>query len=96
MNVKSVKNTTIAFTQSSFVDWDECFKVEDIKEELKEEESVDDSLFMRFSTEIVAKQEIKEEVKDLDEEQGGEDSNVDTGNLVNCSEYVQVQMNLTK
>ena len=48
-----------------------------------------------YSTEIVVKQEIKEEVKDSDEEQGIEDSNVDTDNLVDGSKYVQVQMNLS-
>ena len=90
------KKTNIALAQSSFVDCGESIKEEDIKEEIKEEESVDGPSSMSYSTEIVLKQEIKEEVKDSDEEQGVEDSNVDTGNLVNCSEYVQVQMNLTK
>ena len=82
----------IAFTQSSFVDWDKFIKEEDIKEE----ESVDDSLFVSFSTESGVKQEIKEDVTDLDEGQGAEDSNLETDNLVDCSEYVQVQMKLTK
>ena len=36
------KNTDIFLTQSSFVDCGESFKEEDIKEEIKEEESVND------------------------------------------------------
>ena len=51
---------------------------------------------MSYYNESVVKEEIKEEVKDLDEEQGFDDSNLDTDNLVYCSQYVQVQMNLTK
>ena len=65
----------------------------DIKEEIKEEESNDDPSYLIYSTENYIKEEIKEEA---DEEQGVEDSNLDTDNLVDCSEYVQVQMNLTK
>jgi hypothetical protein len=42
-----------------------------------------------YSTETDIKEEIKEEV---DEEQGFDDSNLDTDNLVYCSQYVQVQM----
>ena len=45
-----------------------------------------------LSTENYIKEEIKEEV---DEGHGGEDSNLDTDSLVDCSEFVQVQMNLT-
>ena len=61
----------------------------DIKEEIKEEESVDDP------TESYIKLEIKEEAKEMDEGQGVEDSNLYADSLVDCSEYVQVQMNLT-
>jgi hypothetical protein len=39
-------------------------------------------------------QEIKEDVKELDEGQGVDDSNLDTDTFVDFSEYVQVQMNL--
>ena len=35
-------NSNLFFTQSSFIDCDESFKEEDIKEEIKEEENVDD------------------------------------------------------
>ena len=90
--MKSI-NTNIPLAQSSFVDWDESIKEEDIKEEIKEEENVDDPSSVSYSIETYIKEEIKEEV---DEEQGVEDSNLDTDNLVDCSEYVQVQMNLTK
>ena len=50
----------------------------------------EDPSSIRYSTESGVKQEIKEEVKDLDEEQGFDDSTLDTDNLVDCSEYVQV------
>ena len=33
--------------------------------------------------------------EEADEGQGGEDSNLDTNNPVDCSQYVQIQMNLT-
>ena len=43
------------------------------------------------------KQEIKEEVlTEMDEEEGVDDFNLDTDNLVDCSGYVQVQMNLVE
>ena len=72
------------------MDCSESIIEEDIKEEIKEEESVDDPSSINYSTETYIKQEIKEE---MDLEQGVEDSNLDTDNLVDCSEYVQVQMN---
>ena len=75
------------------VDCGESIKIEDIKEEIKEEENVYDPSSISCSTETYVKNEIKEEV---DEEQGFDDSNLDTDNLVDCSEYVQVEMNLTK
>ena len=68
----------------------------DIKEEIKEEENVDDSLTFNHFTESVVKQEIKEEGNVLDEGQGVEDSNLDTDHPVDCSQYVQVQMNLSQ
>jgi uncharacterized Zn-finger protein len=80
------KNTNLSITQSSFVDCDETIKEEDIKEEVKEEESVDDPSSMSYSTETYTKQEIKEEV---DEGVNG------TDNIGDGSEYVQVQMNLS-
>ena len=90
------RNTDIPLTQSSFVDCGESIKEEDIKEEIKEEESVDDHASISYSTETYIKEEIKEEGKEVDEGQGVDDSNLDTYNLVDCSEYVQVQSNLTK
>ena len=69
----------------SFVDWDKSIKEGDIKGEIKEEENVDDSSSIIYSTETYIKEEIKEEV---DEGQGFDDSNLDTDNLVDCSEYV--------
>ena len=49
-------------------------KEEDIKEEIKEEENVDDTSSIIYSTETYIKKEIKEEV---DEEQGIDDTNLD-------------------
>ena len=63
-----------------------------IKTRIKEEGNVDDPSYISYFTETYIKKEIKEEA---DEEQGLDDSNLDTVNLVDCSEYVQVQMNLT-
>ena len=40
------KNRIIPLTQSNFIDCGETVKVEDIKEEMNEEESVDDPLSM--------------------------------------------------
>ena len=51
-----------------------------------------DALF----TELGGNLEIKEEVKEEDEGQGVDDSNLDTDNLVDCSEYVKVEMNFSK
>ena len=90
------KNINISLNQSSFVDCDEFNKDADIKEEIKEVENDDDPSFLSYSTETYIKQEIKEEVKEVDEGQGFDDSNLDTNTFVDCSEYVQVQMNLTK
>ena len=78
----------------SFVDCGESIKEEDKKEKIKENVDVPSSI--SYSTETYIKQEIKEEVKEVDEGQGFDDSNLDTDNLVDCSEYVQVQMNLPK
>ena len=44
-------------------------------------------------TDSGVKEEIKEEVKEWDEGQCVEDS---TDNLVDCGQYVQVKMNMTK
>ena len=49
---------------------------------------------MNDYTESGVKEEIKEEIIESDDRQGVEDSNLDTENLVDCSEYIQVQMNL--
>ena len=77
----------------SFVDCGKSIKQEDIKEEIEEEENVDYPSSLSISTETDINQEIKEEIC---EEQGLDDSNLDNDNLVDCSEYVQVQMNHTK
>ena len=61
------KVTNIPLTQSSFIDCGESIKLEEIKEEIKEEESVHDPSFQIYSTENYIKQEIKQE---LDEGQG--------------------------
>ena len=47
-------------------------------------------------TDRSVKAEIKEEVKEWDEGQCVEDSNLDTDNIVDCGQYVQVEMNMTK
>ena len=94
-HLERIKSKNILLTQSSFVDCGESIKEEDIMEEVKEEENVDDPSSISYSSHTYIKEEIKEEVKEVDE-QGFEDSNLDTDNLVDCSKYVQVQMNLTK
>jgi hypothetical protein len=74
----------------SHVDCGESIKEEDIKEEIKEEENVDNPFSISYSTETYTKKEIKEE---MNEEKGFDDlNNLGTDNLVNCSEYIQVQM----
>jgi uncharacterized Zn-finger protein len=82
------KNTNIPLTQSSFIDCGESVKLEIIKEEIKEEETVDNPSSLIYSTENYIKQEIKQEL--------GEGQGVEHSNLVDCSEYVQVEMNLPK
>ena len=58
------KNSIISLTQSSFVDCGEYIKEEDIKDEIKEEESVDAPLPIHQETEnIISCDDIKEEVK---------------------------------
>ena len=73
----SSRNTNVPLTQNSFVDCDESIKEEDIKEEIKEEENVDDP-----STKTYIKEEIKVEVNESDDGQGFDDSNLYTDNLV--------------
>ena len=59
------KNTNILITQSSFVDCGESIKEEDIKEEINEEESVDDPLIIHQEIENSnICEDIKEEVKE--------------------------------
>ena len=49
------------------------------------------------STATIINQECKEEAdEDVDEGQDVEDTNLDTDHLVDCSQYVQVQMKLSK
>ena len=63
-------NTIIPLSQSSFIDCGETIKEEDIKEEIKEEESVDDPLSIqrgeRRSENDNIYTEVKEEVIDED------------------------------
>ena len=87
-HLERMKSKNIPLTHSSFLDCGESIKDEDM-EEVKKEENVDDPSSISYSSETYIKQEIREEV---DEGQGIEDSNLDTDNLVDCSEYVQVKM----
>ena len=64
---KKVENTDISCTQDNYVDCGKVIKVEDIKEEIKEEEFIEDALPIDYYTESGVKQEVKEEVKELDE-----------------------------
>ena len=60
-----IKNTNIFLTQSSFLDCGESIKEEDIKDEIKNEESVDDPLSIHQETENINVCEyIKEEIKE--------------------------------
>ena len=81
-----------------FVDCGENFKLQDIKEEIKKEESVVDQSFIDYNTIFIGniKQQIKEEVNELDEEQVVKDSSLASDHFVDYNKYVQVQMNLTK
>ena len=59
------KNTNFPITKSGFVDCGESIKEEDIKEEINEEESVDDPLSIHQEIENRnIYQDIKEEVKE--------------------------------
>ena len=53
---------------NNFVDWGEDVKLKDIKEEIKEEESIIDSSFIDYKTVGNIKQEYKEEVNESYEE----------------------------
>ena len=81
---------------NNFVDCVENFKLQDIKEQIKEEESVVDLSAIEYYTANNVKQEIKGEVNELDEEQVVKDSNLASDYFVDYNKYVQVQMNLTK
>ena len=76
---------------NSSVHCSEANDIETIKEEIKEEDSFDIPSLI-YSNESYVEINIKEEA---DEGQGGEDSNLDTNNPVDCSQYVQIQMNLS-
>ena len=97
-HIKKIKsrNKDSFYDINNFIDYDESIKEENIKDEIKEEESVVDPSPIDYYTFSNVKEEIKEEVNESDEEQGVDDSKLDTDKLVVCSEYVQVQMNLTK
>ena len=86
------RNKDSFYNIKNFVDCDKSIKEENIKEEIKEEESVVDLSPIDYYTLSKVKEEIKEEVNESDEDQGVYDSNHDTDNLIDCSEYVQVQM----
>ena len=58
------KNTNIPLTQSNFIDCGETVKVEDIKEEMNEEESVDDPLSIQGQTNSDVSENIVTEVKE--------------------------------
>ena len=58
------KNINISPTQSNFIDCGETVKVEDIKEEMNEEESVDDPLSIEGQTNSDVSENIVTEVKE--------------------------------
>ena len=58
------KNTNIPITQSIFVDCGESIKEEDIKEEINEEESVDDPLSIQEGKQRSENYNIRTEVKE--------------------------------
>jgi uncharacterized Zn-finger protein len=61
------KNINVSLTQSSFVDCGESIKLEDIKEEIQEEESVDDPLIIHQGIENSnICEDMKEEIKEED------------------------------
>ena len=65
--MKESQNLNSSSTQTNFVDCGESIKVEDIKEEINEEESVDDPLFFkeeRTTSDGDNNVEVKEEVID--------------------------------
>ena len=58
------KNINISTTQSNFIDCGETVKLEDIKEEMNEEESVDDPLSIQGETNSDVSENIVTEVKE--------------------------------
>ena len=58
------KNTNIPITQSSFVDCGEFIKEEDIKEEIKDDGSVDDPLSIQRDTTEIESENIVAELKE--------------------------------
>ena len=89
---REIQNIDISGTQASSVDCGETIMLEDIKEEIAEEDSFTDYPFIvNYHSECGVKGEVQEDFEEGDEGQGAEDSN-----LIDCSEYVQAQMNLTK
>lgn len=86
----------ISPAEASFVDLGESFQLADIKKEIKEEEIAGDDYHLSYYSRNDVKQEIKEENKETNEEQSVQDSNIETDDhLVDCSQYVQIEMNLT-
>ena len=92
-HLKRMKNQdpNLTFTQCG-----NFMELKEMKEEINEEKMVKDPIPVDNYSEVFVKEEIKEEVKESDEEQGVEDSNLNSDNIVDFSEFVQVQMNLTK
>ena len=68
-HVKRMKSkiTNIHLTQSSFVDCGESIKIENIKEEMNEEESVDDPLSIQGQINSDVSENIVTEVKEDDD-----------------------------
>ena len=87
---KEFQNTELTFRRQNV----ESIKLEYIKGEKEEEEFVvDHTTTPNNYSESGIKHELKEEVN---EGQGVEDSNLDTGHLLDCSQYIQIEMNLTE
>ena len=85
------KNKNISPTQSSFVDCGESIKIEDIKEEMNEEESVEDPLSIHQETENSnICEDIKEKVKEEESVEVLSFNYQELGNIsLDCSLYLK-------
>jgi hypothetical protein len=84
------KNRIIPPKQSSFVDCGEAIKEEDIKEEINEEESVDDPLTIQQEIDRIDIEEFKIEpghanINDITNEDKSDRDNVNEGNNLNVN-----------